>query len=140
MGRNSHKSKSTAGWNKSNAQSRQTMSEKEDNTQGRKLEDSKLRIISIVLSIICLGSGSIFGIRYWSRLDIESMDPDALWNDAKWAIVSALIGCGFYILGTLSSNKLTKGRKYTIVGFYVLLLILIAVFFRFLLVFINNWF
>jgi len=115
------------------------MSEKEDNAQGRKLEDSKLHITSIVLSIICLGSGSIFGIRYWSRLDIESMDPDALWNDAKWAIVSALIGCGFYMLGTLSS-KATKGRKYTIVGFYVLLLILIAVFFRFLVVFINNWF
>ena len=104
------------------------------------MEDSKLRTISIVLSIICLGSGFIFGIRYWSKLDIESMDPDVLWNDAKWAMVSALIGCGFYILGTLSNSKATKGRKYTIAGFYVLLLILIAVFFRFLVVFINDWF
>ena len=116
------------------------MSETDNTTQGQKPTRSKLKTWSKVLSIACFSVSAILSLRLWWQLhDLKSLSPDEIWSMAKGLVLSAILGCGFYMLSILKSYQMVKGRAYIIVGIYSLLIILIAIFYYFLVDFINNW-
>lgn len=100
------------------------MNETETNSQGSKAAHPKLNLVSKILAIFFI----LLGAFLWARNFIKTSDPNILWNDAMWGLISALIGCGSYML-----NILTEKRKnallYLIVYAVVLILASAAIYY-----------
>ena len=96
-----------------------------DNNKQYKPGRSKLKLISIILSIVFFLLGIILWLRNFIPFDFS--DADDIFDKAESAMMSFLIGCGFYLLGTLDSfNKGKTRRRYLITQcIYAILIILL---------------
>lgn len=114
------------------------MNETETNSQGQRSTYPKLNLASKILGIFF----TLLGGFLWMRYFIKTSDPDVLWNDALWGTISVLIGCGSFMLSTLTKSHNNKKRKTAIlyVIVYAAVLILVAVVIYYIIDFFANHF
>ena len=114
------------------------MREIDSNNSTEKPKRSKVKVALTVLSAVSFLIAAIFMWRIWLQFDVESFYADYLWRNVMRAVFYAIVGCGCYMLRAM--GQAPKGRKYLIIGIYVLILALAAVFYFYLVDLVDIWF